>query len=180
MDATDLIRRLHQHRSWVNINLLGAAAQLTDVQLRATYPIGQGSIWKSLLHLHGAEFVWLETLLGDESPLLPGDLPRMIPGNQQGEAPIASLDELRQKWQALDLRWSGYLDSLNPASLDDLVPKVISLTGQRFVTRRGDILLHVCTHSQYTTAQIMNMLRQVGVTQFPEVMLIALARLESV
>jgi uncharacterized damage-inducible protein DinB len=180
MDAIDLIRRLHQHRVWVNINLLNAASQLTDAQLRSAYPIGQGSIWKSLVHLYAAEYVWLETLLGDEQPLVPGDLPRMIPGNQRGEGPIASVDELQQKWLLLDARWNDYLKSLAPDRLEDLVPKVVSATGVRFTTRRSDILLHVCTHSQYTTAQIMNMLRQVGVTQFPEVMLIVMARLESI
>ncbi len=178
MDAIDLIRRLHQHRVWVNINLLTAASQLTDAQLRAAYPIGQGSIWKSLVHLYAAEYVWLESLLGDEQPLVPGDLPRMIPGNQQGEGPIASIDELKQKWLRLDGRWNDYLKSLTPDRLEDLVPKLVSATGVRFITRRSDILLHVCTHSQYTTAQIMNMLRQAGVTQFPEVMLIAMARQE--
>jgi uncharacterized damage-inducible protein DinB len=178
VDAVNLIQRLHQHRAWVNGNLLDAAAQLSDAQLRTTYPIGQGSIWKSLVHLYAAEYVWLETLLGDERPVAPGDLPGMIPGNQQGPSPITSLVELRQQWTTLDQRWLDYLtsDSLNATTLEDLVPKVVSATGVRFVTRRSDILLHVCTHSQYTTAQIMNMFRQTGLTPLPEVMLIALAR----
>ena len=44
MTAVDLIRRLHQHRAWVNGNLLAAATELTDEQLRKPFPIGQGSI----------------------------------------------------------------------------------------------------------------------------------------
>jgi uncharacterized damage-inducible protein DinB len=38
------------------------------------------------------------------------------------------------------------------------------------------VLLHVCTHAQYTTAQVVNMLRQVGATSLPDTMLITLAR----
>jgi uncharacterized damage-inducible protein DinB len=45
-------------------------------------------------------------------------------------------------------------------------------------TSRGDVLLHVCTHAQYTTAQAVNMLRQVGVEKLPDTMLITLARQE--
>ncbi len=45
-------------------------------------------------------------------------------------------------------------------------------------TRRSDVLLHVCTHASYTTAQVVNMMRQLGVSPLPEVMLIALARQE--
>ena len=81
MKAVDLIQRLHQHRAWVNENLLVAASALSEEQRRRDFQIGQGSIWKSLLHLYAAEFVWLEALLGNDDPLLQGDLPGRIPGN---------------------------------------------------------------------------------------------------
>ena len=40
---------------------------------------------------------------------MPGDLPGKLPGNQQGEGGITDLDDLRQKWSALEQRWVGYL-----------------------------------------------------------------------
>jgi uncharacterized damage-inducible protein DinB len=177
--AVAILQRLHQHRGWVNENLLAAAAQLNEDELRREFAIGQGSVWKSLVHLHAAEYVWLETLLGDEDPLLPGDLPGNIPGNQLGEGKIASLAELKQKWSELQMRWMAYLAQLQPESLDDKVHKIIMSTRQRMATKRSDILLHVCTHAQYTTAQVINMLRQLGVKKLPESMLISLARREA-
>lgn len=180
MTALDLILRLHQHRAWVNGNLLAAAAQLSEEQLRSSFPIGQGSIWKSLLHLYAAEFVWLEALQGNEKSLLQGDLPGKIPGNQEGDGRITGLVELREKWLALEQHWIGYLESLKAAALDRLVYKKSSGSGKRFGTRRSDVLLHVCTHAQYTTAQLVNMFRQVGAEKLPEVMLISLARQEGV
>jgi uncharacterized damage-inducible protein DinB len=78
----------------VNGNLLTAAASLRDEKLRWPFQIGQGSIWKSLVHLHAAEYVWLEALLGNDDPLLPGDLPGKLPGKQQGEGGITGLDDL--------------------------------------------------------------------------------------
>ena len=179
MNSVDLIKRLHQHRAWVNDNLLAAASALSDDQHRREFQIGQGSIWKSLLHLYAAEFVWLEALLGNESAVAPGDLPGKIPGNQMGEGGIASLDDLRGKWAALQQRWDNYLADLKPESLDEPVFRMVASTGQRIATRRSDVLLHVCTHAQYTTAQVVNMLRQVGVEKLPETMLISLARRES-
>jgi uncharacterized damage-inducible protein DinB len=180
MTALDLILRLHQHRAWANGNLLTAAAQLSNEQLRSPFPIGQGSIWKSLLHLYAAEFVWLEALQGNENPLAQGDLPGKLPGNQEGEGRIPGLDELRERWLALERRWVDYLASLDPAELDQLVYKTSTSTGLgiRFGTRRSDVLLHVCTHAQYTTAQVMNMFRHAGAEKLPAVMLIALARQE--
>jgi uncharacterized damage-inducible protein DinB len=181
MNAVELLQRLHQHRAWVNGNLLTAAASLSDERLRSPFQIGQGSIWKSLLHLYAAEYVWLEALLGNDEALLSGDLPGKLPGNQQGEGGITGLDDLRQKWSALERRWTDYLGSLAPESLDELVYRksTSSGLGKRFGTRRGDVLLHVCTHAHYTAAQVVNMLRQAGAEKLPETMLISLARHET-
>jgi uncharacterized damage-inducible protein DinB len=178
MNAVELLQRLHQHRAWVSSNLLTAAATLSDERLRSTFPIGQGSVWKSLLHLYAAENVWLEALLGNEAFLVPGDLPGKIPGNQQGEGGITGLDDLRQKWSALEQRWIGYVASMTPPALEEVVYRKSS-TGQRFGTRRSDVLLHVCTHAHYTAAQVVNMLRQLGMEKLPDTMLISLARQEA-
>ena len=148
-------------------------------RLRSPYQIGQGSIWTSLTHLYAAEYVWLEALLGNEDSLVPGDVAGKLPGNQQSEGGISGLDDLRQKWSLLDQRWTNYLASLTPESLEDVVHRKSSSTGQRFGTRRSDVLLHVCTHAHYTAAQVVNMLRQASVEKLPETMLISLARHEA-
>ena len=181
MNSVELLQRLHQHRAWVNANLLTAAASLSDEQLRSAFQIGQGSVWKSLLHLYAAEYVWLEALLGNDDPLVRGDLPGKLPGNQQGEGGITGLDDLRQKWPALEQRWVGHLASLTPESLEGLVSKESTSSGfgKRRGTRRADVLLHVCTHAHYTAAQVVNMLRQLEVDKLPETMLISLARHEA-
>ncbi|WP_373653529.1 DinB family protein [Schlesneria sp. DSM 10557] len=179
MNAVDVIKRLHQHRAWSNANLLSTARELTDEQLHSIYPIGQGSIWKSLTHLFGAEHVWLGALSGDDAAVAPGDVAGQLPGNQLGEGRMTRLDDLVARWQDLDRRWDSYLATLTPESLDETVYRKVSTTGVRFGTRCSDILLHVCTHAHYTTAQIVNMLRQTGLEKLPETMLISLARLES-
>lgn len=175
MNGVEVVRRLHQHRKWANEKLVAAAGAISEKNLRKSFPIGQGSIWKSLTHMLAAEFVWLECLLGDENPLMKGDVPGKLPGNQEGPGAIGSLDELATLWQQLETRWQSYLAGLAEADLDQLVPKVSS-QGKLHSTRRGDILLHVCTHAQYTTAQVINMLRQAGAEQLPDPMLITLAR----
>jgi uncharacterized damage-inducible protein DinB len=171
-----LLSRLHEHRAWVNRKLLAAAREIDPAALRRPLAIGQGSIWRSLVHLYAAEYLWLETLYGDDNPLLPGDVPGKAPGNQEASVMIATLDELDQKWSELEARWVKYLNQLTTEQLDDTVFKVSSFTGVRQATRRSDILLHVCTHAQYTTAQVVNMLRQVGASALPDVMLITMAR----
>jgi uncharacterized damage-inducible protein DinB len=182
VDVIALIRRLHQHRRWVNDKLLAVAEQLSDEQLRNLFEIGQGSIWKSLLHLYAAEYVWVAALTGDEDPLTPGDARGKLPGNQEGTDAMSSLSELRAQWANLDERWDDYLAKLKPESLDEIVYKTSTSSGvgKRHVANRADVLLHVCTHAQYTVAQIINMMRHVRVDQLPDPMLISLAREETV
>lgn len=179
MNSEDLIRRLHQHRQWSNRKLIAVAEGLSESQLRQQFEVGQGSIWKSLTHLYAAEYVWLEALTGNESPLTPGDARGKLPGNQESEGAMASLTELRARWRELDQRWGAYFAALEPESLSETVYKTNSVSGQRLPTQRSDILIHVCTHAQYTTAQVINMMRHVGVEQLPDPMLITLAREES-
>ena len=57
MDPIPLIQRLHQHRIWATNNLLDAAAQLSAEKLHEEFEIGQGTVRKSLVHMHAAEYV---------------------------------------------------------------------------------------------------------------------------
>ncbi len=181
MRSTDVIWRLHQHRIWVNRQLLAAARPLATQQLHQEFSIGQGTVWKTLVHLHAAEFVWLEALLGNQDPLLPGDARGFLPGNQKGDGGIASFDELQSNWHSLDDRWMAFLSELDDQRLDETVYKVSTSSGFGTVhgTKCADVLLHVCTHAQYTTAQLVNMLRQLGQQQLPDAMLISLSRQEA-
>ena len=102
----------------------------------------------------------------------------MIPGNQQGEGGIKDLNDLRERWAALDRRWADYLAALTPEALEETIYRTRKVGGQeqRFGVRRCDALLHVCTHAHYTTTQVINMLRHCGAEKLPEVMLVAMAR----
>ncbi|HEX3727769.1 MAG TPA: DinB family protein [Pirellulales bacterium] len=177
MNNLDPFRRLHAHRMWANRQLMAAAQAIDNEQLHRALAIGQATIWKSLLHLYAAEYVWLEALQGHEQFSIPGDRLDQLPGTQQAEGGIASLTGLRAKWNALDQRWQQYLDQLSPDDLRRDVAKV-SANGLRTSTHLSDVLLHVCTHAHYTAAQVINMLRQVGVQDLPNPMLISLARQE--
>jgi len=181
MDSPAVIRRLHEHRMWANRQLLDAAGPLSPEQLQQTFAIGQGSAWKTLCHLYAAEYVWLAALEGDEDPLTPGDVRGQLPGNQAGEGAMTSLAELRTRWEELEGRWRSFLGRVSPESLERTVHKrsTSSGAGRSHGTREVDVLLHLCTHAQYTTAQLVNMLRQLGSERLPDVMLISLARSEA-
>jgi uncharacterized damage-inducible protein DinB len=184
--AFSILHRLYEHRAWANANLLAAAASLSHEQLHQPFEIGQGTVWRSLVHMYAAEYVWLETLQGNPEALCPGDLPGKLPGNQLGEGGVESFDDLRLKWAALESRWQRYLAELaaNPtadALLDATVERRGSAArgGQPYFIRRSDAMLHMCLHTHYTLAQVVNMLRHLGVEKLPDNMMIQLTWQES-
>ena len=179
--SVSILQRLHQHRAWANKNLVEAAAALTAEQLHQPFDIGQGSVWKSLVHMYAAEYVWIETLRGDPEALCPGDVRGKLPGNQLGEGGIQSFGDLRQKWTEVESRWQQYLAALTPESLDETVERRGSAAsgGKPYFIRHSDALLHVALHAHYTLAQVINMLRRLGVEELPARMHIQLVWQES-
>lgn len=165
MDSLRVIRRLHEHRFWSNRQLRDVARTLTQEQLEASFEIGQGSIMATLTHLYAAEYVWLAALEGQPDPPSPFTFQ------------FDSLAALEQAWDELDSDWQYWLDALDVCMLDQPVVKksTSSMAGQTVATPVIDVLIHVCTHAQYTTAQAANIFRRLGIEP-PDTMLISLSR----
>jgi uncharacterized damage-inducible protein DinB len=146
----------------VNDKLRRIAGELTDAQLRQRLGIGMGTPWATLVHLYAAEHVWLDAVTGG------GSLP--VPCDDSFD----NLEQLLIAWEALERRWQRFLDDLTPGRL------MADVTRKGVTTPALDVLIHVCTHAQYTTAQLVNMLRQLGVpsAKLPDCMMITLSRAE--
>lgn len=161
--AVELVQRMHEHRLWVRIRLIEAIGPLSEAQRTKLFPMGPGSLHRILIHMYGAELVWLEALLGTPAPRFPND------------DEFTDFAKLLHAWAALDQRWSRYLGDVDADELNRLVVRS-NRAGVPHTTTVEDILIHVCTHDFYHTAQAVNMLRQLGVAQLPETNYITLAR----
>ena len=167
MQAIDLVRRMNAHRKWVNARLCDAAGQLTDAQRRRRFDIGHGSVHATLTHLYGAESAWLGALRGNpDAPLCRDDQ-------------FETFEQLTTAWTALRQDWDRYLAQLDDEALTRTITKrsTSSFPSLVIAIPASDVLMHVCTHAQYTTAQCANMFRRLGVS-VPDTMLVTLSRLE--
>ncbi len=147
----DTIQRLFWHNDWANGKLLDAAGRLADDALDRAFPIGPGSIRKTLYHIFIAEWLWLRRW-GGVSP-------------RKGEEPreFVRLDELAVEWRSLVAQRRGYLTGLSATDLPRAVT-YSNLRGDTHTFALGHLLIHVATHGVHHRAQVVNMLRQVGAT----------------
>lgn len=161
--AADLVRRLHDHRLWSRLRILEAVSGLTPEQLHEPFPIGPGSVFDALRHLYVAELAWIAALEGTANPIFPD------------EKSLDDLPSLLRAWSDLDERWGARLAMLDEAELERPVTRT-NRAGITSTTSAADVLIHVCTHGFYHTAQMVNMLRRLGVAELPETNFITMAR----
>ncbi len=165
MEAIQILRRLHQYRAWSNRQLLHACRPLSREQLDAPFEIGQGSVWKSLVHLLAADSLWVDAFEGRPDSPVPC------------EADFRDLEELANRWADVDRRWRDALARLDGSDLERPVLRA-DLQNRCFSLGGVDAHLQVCTHAAYTAAQVVNMLRRLGIAPLPNCMLVGMAYAE--
>lgn len=159
----DTIKRLHEHRHWVRHKLLTASRGLTAEGLRKSFEMGIGSVLGTFVHLYGAETVWINVL---ENKSQAAAFPTL--------ENFANLEALEREWETLDRRWSAWMSTAREETLDETAVRVRD--GKSLSTSVMDVLMHVATHQHYHAAQIVNMLRHVGVQPPPACDFIVMAR----
>ncbi len=109
MDLTD-INQLFNYTEWANNLAMDAAAKLSDDNLRSDVGISHQSIFGTLLHMAGAEWIWLERWNG-RSPA------KAEAWSQWTTQSCADLAALRDRWtEVVDQRWK-YVSELDDAKL---------------------------------------------------------------
>ncbi len=148
MDSSSTIRDAHAWMRWLTARTVEASATLPDADLRRTFPIGLGSVWETLVHLYGAESVWIAAIEGAPISGFPG------------AGDFAGLPQLNDAWGEVRARWDSYLLRLSDAELGRVVVRVRE--GKEFRQRVADALMQVPTHALYHNAQLSFMFRSMG------------------
>lgn len=152
MAQTDPLQILLSHNLWATRELIVACQSLDPAQFRQEFPIGLGSLQKTITHILGALRSWGDLLAGREQRL------RLEQDGQDRSA-----DELLGLLDAIATDVQFAAQSL---PLDQMV--TASRAGRMFHFSRAGILAHVMTHGVHHRAQGLNMLRHLGVAPLPQ------------
>jgi len=154
MDLSD-IRQLFDYTEWANDLAMEAADELRDEDLHREVGISHRSIFGTLLHMAGAEWIWLERWHG-RSPAKAEAWSMWTPES------CPDLALLNDRWGELIDRRASYIASLDEARLAvDLPFKLLS--GDASSMRLVDQMRHVANHATMHRGQVVGMIRQLGI-----------------
>lgn len=153
MDLTD-INQLFKYTEWANGLAMEAAAKLDNESLCRDFGISHHSIFGTLLHMAGAEWIWLERWHG-RSPS------KAEAWAQWTTESCADLPTLQERWrEVVDRRWR-LVSELDEAKLtSELAFKLLS--GDASSMRLVDQMQHVANHATMHRGQVVGMIRQMG------------------
>jgi len=154
MNLTD-IRHLFDYTEWANDLAMDAAAKLSDDNLRRDAGISHKSLFGTLLHMAGAEWIWLERWNG-RSPAK--DKAWLLWTTDS----CADLAVLKERWRDLIDRRAQFISELDEERLDAELAFTL-LSGDPSSMRLVDQMQHVANHATLHRGQIVGMIRQLGI-----------------
>jgi len=141
--------RLYVYDEWASNRLIDAAEKLDDAKLKKDLGTSFVSLHGTLVHIYGAQFVWLARWKG----ATPSALPKADD--------ITNLGELRTRWQKLRVEFREFLNSRTEEQLEQ-VSSYKDLKGNPWSEPLYQQIQHVLFHSMYHRGQIATLLRQLG------------------
>ena len=154
MDLSD-IKRFFSYTEWANDLAMQAASKLPDESLRRDVGISHKSIFGTLLHMAGAEWIWLERWHG-RSPA------KAEAWSLWTTESCADLATLKERWSNLIDQRTRYVSELDDAILAaELSFKLLS--GDPSSMRLIDQMQHVVNHATLHRGQVVGMIRQLGI-----------------
>jgi uncharacterized damage-inducible protein DinB len=153
MNRSDL-KHLFDYTEWANGLALSAAADLSAENLRRDFSISHSSIFGTLLHMAGAEWIWLERWHG-RSPA------RDEAWSLWTTDSCADLATLNQRWRDVIDQRARFLSEVDDAALAAEMPFNL-LSGDPSSLPLVDQMHHVANHATLHRGQVVGMIRQLG------------------
>jgi uncharacterized damage-inducible protein DinB len=154
MNLSD-IKRLFDYMEWANALAMDAAAKLSDDNLRRDFGISHKSIFGTLVHMAGAEWIWVERWHGRS----PSKAEAWSLWSTESCADLAMLNE---SWRAVTDQRVQFVSELDEDRLAaELGFKLLS--GDASSMRLVDQMQHVVNHATMHRGQVVGMIRQLGI-----------------
>lgn len=144
-------KTLFEFNYWANARTLQAVDLLPEEKLYVDLKNSFGSIHGTLVHLCGAEDIWLQRMNGAD------------PGKFMKKDDYPTYASVKTKWSEVEQGWKHYIAKLTEEeSAKTLV--FHNLKGEEVTQKVWQSLQHLVNHSTYHRGQITTLIRQSGGT----------------
>ncbi len=151
----ELLLSAARYNAWANEQfialLLEADEALFDRELVSSFT----SIRKTLLHVWGAEDIWLQRF------------ERVAKPEWKAASFNGTTAELCARWKESSAGLIAFVERQDEAALSAILTGM-NLKGQPFADPLPAALLHVTIHGGYHRGQLVTLLRQLGITAIPQ------------
>ena len=148
------IKKLFDYTEWANELAMDAAIKLPDEKLRRDFGISHQSIFGTLLHMAGAEWIWLERWHG-RSPRKDEAWSRWTTDS------CCDLAQLKERWGDVVDRRTRYVSELDEERLAAALHYRL-LSGDESSLPLIGQMQHVVNHATMHRGQVVGMIRQLG------------------
>ena len=153
MNLSD-IQQLFTYTEWANALAMDAAARLPEASLHHDFGISHKSIFGTLVHMAGAEWIWVERWRG-YSPT------KAEAWSRWSTESCAELATLKEHWTKLVNERTQYISQLDEPALAAELPFKL-LSGDPSSMPLINQMQHVVNHATMHRGQIVGMIRQLG------------------
>ncbi len=143
------VARLFEYTVWANHRALRGAAALSPEDFRKDLGASFGGVRGTLVHMLGAEWIWLERFKGVS--------PRQFV--DEGEFPDVVV--LRDRWAAIEEHREAWLHNLRDEDLAATL-RYTNTAGEEHAAPLWQLAQHVVNHATYHRGQVTAFLRQLG------------------
>lgn len=147
----ELLRRFAMYHIWASQKLFDFVLSLPEDQHKKELLSSFNSIYRTTLHMWNAESVWWQRIISTDN---------VVPPEKGFDG---TLQDIINSMELQSQQWLAWVNEMTDESLlEQLHYK--NLKGEPFTQPLRDIALHIFNHGTYHRGQIVNMLRQLGVT----------------
>ncbi|MCK7559626.1 DinB family protein [Chitinophaga sedimenti] len=148
----ELLRQAAAYNVWANERILRTLTEQPDEVLDLPLPSSFPSLRATVLHMYGAESIWLQRFQMAE---------RAVPPAHEG-----SFAELADKYNAVSNAIFNFVDKASEARLDHTM-EYYNLKKEHTKLLVWKALYQLCNHSTYHRGQLVTLLRAAGVAKIP-------------
>lgn len=143
------IRSLYDFNRWANGRVLEAAEKLSPEQFTKDLQNSFPSVRDTLVHIMGAEWIWLKRWKGSS------------PKGLLAAPEFPTVLSIRNRWTEAEREQREFVAGVTEESLKKVIGYT-NLKGKPYKYPLWQMLQHLVNHSTYHRGQVTTMLRQLG------------------